>query len=71
MKTRHHGPLFAGLSVKDALYVSGVNNSGGFVIKLTAAGDTAWTRQLESSHTESVIPAAVAADSAGVTVAIR
>jgi uncharacterized protein (TIGR03437 family) len=57
-----------GLSVSDSIYLSGAITEGGFVSKYTAAGDQLWTHLLEASETESVLPAALAADSTGVYV---
>ena len=55
-----------GLALGGGVYVSGVNESGGFVTKLSTAGSELWTHQLSSSDVEIVVPATVAADSAGV-----
>src|SRR5258708_37497962 len=57
-----------GLTVDGGVYVSGLNHGGGFVSKFTTGGDVLWTHQLDSSETETIVPAAVASDASGVYV---
>jgi uncharacterized protein (TIGR03437 family) len=50
------------------LYVSGMNDAGGFLSKYSLAGEPAWTSQLSSSGGEIAIPSAIATDSSGIYV---
>jgi hypothetical protein len=48
-----------GLTVAGGIYVSGVNDTGGFLGKYSTGGDELWTRQFPSLETETVVPAAL------------
>jgi uncharacterized protein (TIGR03437 family) len=58
-----------GLAVANGIHIAGTNDGGGFVSTYLATGEAVRAQQLETSATETVVPAALVADSTGLYVA--